>query len=89
VYALSEEIDGWLRAGKMHDANHVDDGARYAELKNRIEELESEARALLQDVATLRGQVESNTAFRRDREKRVENVISASQRLQGPNKKSA
>ena len=64
VYALSDEIDAWLRAGKMHDTPREhrevrpEAATRYAQILERSNTLVERLRLLRQQASQIRGQLE-------------------------------
>lgn len=64
VYALSDEVDAWLRAGKMHEQpKHepsTQDPGRYSQLIERSRGLISGLQELRQQSLVLRSKIEQN-----------------------------
>jgi hypothetical protein len=67
VYALSDEIDTWLRAGKMHEHAHStplpDTAARYQELIGKGKALVSSLKNLREQSTLLREKIEQSRAW--------------------------
>jgi hypothetical protein len=74
VYALSDEVDAWLRMGKMHEVPKANRGItsraadQYRQLTERTSTLLERLRVLRQQSATLRDHLahgrEQNSGFR-------------------------